>query len=66
MAASWSSNTKDKASHLYTDSQEKLAIGELWEKRSNGKSLFVIPTDREFGGLERRKKYLVHRNQWII
>ena len=40
-----------KGSHLYTDAQEKLAIGELWEKRSNGKCLFVMPTNREFGGL---------------
>jgi type III restriction enzyme len=40
-----------KGSHLYTDAEEKRIIGELWEKRSNGRCLFVMPTNREFGGL---------------
>lgn len=45
-----------KGGHLYSDAQEKLAIGELWEKRSNGKCLFVMPTNREFGGLRAKVK----------
>lgn len=45
-----------KGSHLYTDAQEKLAIGELWEKRSNGMCLFLMPTNREFGGLRAKVK----------
>ncbi len=37
-----------KGSHLYTDAEEKRIIGELWEKRSRGKCLFVMPTERKF------------------
>ncbi|HNT25898.1 MAG TPA: DEAD/DEAH box helicase family protein [Anaerolineales bacterium] len=40
-----------KGSHLYTDAEEKRIIGELWEKRSQGKCLFVMPTERKFDGL---------------
>ena len=36
-----------KGGHLYTDAEEKRDIGELWEKRSKGKCLFVMPTDRK-------------------
>ncbi len=45
-----------KGSHLYTDAEEKRVIGELWEKRSNGKCLFIMPTNREFGGLRAKVK----------
>lgn len=45
-----------KGIHLYTDAQEKLAIGELWEKRSDGRCLFVMPTNREYGGLKAKVK----------
>ena len=37
-----------KGGHLYTDAEEKRIIGELWEKRSQGKCLFVMPTERNF------------------
>lgn len=37
-----------KGGHLYTDAEEKRNIGELWEMRSLGKCLFVMPTDRKF------------------
>ena len=45
-----------KGGHLYYDAQEKRNIGELWEKRSNGKCLFLMPTNREFGGLKAKTK----------
>ena len=45
-----------KGGHLYNDAQEKRNIGELWEKRSNGKCLFLMPTNREFGGLKAKTK----------
>lgn len=45
-----------KGSHLYTDAEEKRIIGELWEKRSHGRCLFVMPTNREFGGLRAKVK----------
>jgi type III restriction enzyme len=37
-----------KGGHLYTDAEEKRQVGELWEKRSNGKCLFIMPTDRRY------------------
>jgi type III restriction enzyme len=37
-----------KGEHLYTDAEEKRIIGELWEKRSQGRCLFVMPTGRNF------------------
>jgi hypothetical protein len=33
-----------KGGHLYTDAEEKRTIGEVWEKRSSGRCLFVMPT----------------------
>ena len=45
-----------KGSHLYTDAEEKRVIGELWEKRSHGRCLFVMPTNREFGELRAKVK----------
>lgn len=38
-----------KGSHLYTDAEEKRTIGELWEKRSQGRCLFVMPTNKKYG-----------------
>lgn len=37
-----------KGGHLYSDAVEKRVIGELWEKRSKGKCLFLMPTNRQF------------------
>lgn len=37
-----------KGGHLYTDAEEKRIVGELWERRSGGRCLFVMPTNREF------------------
>jgi type III restriction enzyme len=37
-----------KGGHLYKDAQEKRDIGELWEKRSKGQCLFVMPTDKKY------------------
>jgi type III restriction enzyme len=38
-----------KGEHLMNeDAREKKALGELWEKRSQGKCLFVMPTARNF------------------
>jgi type III restriction enzyme len=37
-----------KGGHLYKDAEEKRLIGELWEKRSGGKCLFVMPTNKGF------------------
>lgn len=39
-----------KGKYLYEtpDSEEKRLIGQAWESRSNGRCLFVMPTDRDF------------------
>lgn len=41
-------NSLYKGAHLYTGGEEKRTIGKLWEKRSQGKCLFVMPADRRF------------------
>lgn len=33
------------------DSKEKRAIGKLWEKRSDGTCLFVMPKGKDFGAI---------------
>jgi len=41
------------------DAKEKKALGDLWEKRSNGKCLFVMPTGKDYETI-RRKITLSH------
>jgi type III restriction enzyme len=38
-----------KGKHLWDDAEEKRAVGAVWEARSKGRCLFVMPTDGEFG-----------------
>jgi type III restriction enzyme len=42
-----------KGKHLYDgiDAEEKRAVGAVWAARSNGRCLFVMPTDGEFAGI---------------
>ncbi len=40
-----------KGAHLYTDAEQKRIVGELLERRSHGRCLFVMPTNREYGEL---------------
>ncbi|MDA8141532.1 MAG: DEAD/DEAH box helicase family protein [Desulfobacteraceae bacterium] len=43
-----------KGEHLWDDeSKEKKALGELWAKRSGGKCLFVMPTERRFAEISK-------------
>jgi type III restriction enzyme len=39
-----------KGKHLYDarDAEEKRSVGMVWESRSEGRCLFVMPTDGEF------------------
>ncbi len=43
-----------KGEHLYTadDAREKRAVGELWEERSGGSCVFVMPRDRDWAAIE--------------
>lgn len=38
-----------KGGHLYTDAEEKRTMSELWEKASDGKCVFAMPTGRDWG-----------------
>lgn len=38
-----------KGKHLWDDAEEKRMVGAVWEARSKGRCLFVMPTDGEFG-----------------
>jgi type III restriction enzyme len=40
-----------KGKHLWTDAEEKRAIGAVWASRSKGRCLFVMPTDGDFSAL---------------
>lgn len=37
-----------KGQHLYTDAEEKRAVGAVWESRSGGRYRFVMPTSNDF------------------
>ena len=45
-----------KGGHLYTaeDAEEKRAIGAVWESRSGGRCLFVMPTGGDFSVIARK------------
>jgi len=45
-----------KGKHLWDDAEEKRAIGAVWETRSKGNCLFVMPTDGEFGVVKEKLK----------
>ena len=42
-----------KGSHLLADSAEKASVGAVWASRSEGKCLFVMPTDEDFTAITR-------------
>ena len=44
-----------KGKHLYdgNDAKDKRVVGQVWASRSNGKCLFVMPTDGDFSSIER-------------
>ncbi len=44
-----------KGKHLYdgVDAEEKRAVGAVWASRSNGRCLFLMPTDGDFSGVMR-------------
>lgn len=41
-----------KGKHLWELAEEKRAVGAVWESRSQGRCLFVMPTDGEFGVID--------------
>jgi type III restriction enzyme len=47
-----------KGKHLWTDAEEKRAIGAVWASRSKCRCLFVMPTDGDFSALTQAVKSL--------
>jgi type III restriction enzyme len=45
-----------KGKHLWTEAEEKRAIGAVWASRSMGRCLFVMPTDGDFSALSQAVK----------
>jgi type III restriction enzyme len=45
-----------KGAHLFTDAANKRAVGSVWESRSNGRCLFVMPTGTDFGEITAKLK----------
>ena len=45
-----------KGGHLVEHDAEKKDLGELWENRSGGRCLFVMPTGRDYAAIERKAK----------
>ena len=39
------------------DSKEKRLVGELWEKRSNGLCLYVMPKGKDFEAIREKLSY---------
>ena len=40
-----------KGAHLWTDAEEKRAVGAVWASRSAGRCLFVMPTEADFSAV---------------
>ena len=47
-----------KGEHLYTDAEEKRTVGAVWESRSKGRCVFVMPTASDFSSLKQAVKPL--------
>lgn len=45
-----------KGAHLYKDAEGNRQIGDLWEKRSKGKCLFIMPTDKKYDAIQAKIK----------
>ena len=43
-----------KGSHLWTDAEDKRAVGAVWESRSDGRCLFVMPTEGDFSTITQK------------
>lgn len=37
-----------KGQHLWADAEDKRAVGAVWESRSGGRCLFIMPTEENF------------------
>ena len=42
-----------KGAHLFSDADEKRAVGAVWASRSGGRCVFAMPTDEDFSPIVR-------------
>jgi type III restriction enzyme len=45
-----------KGAHLWSDAEEKRAVGAVWASRSGGRCLFVMPTEGDFSAVTKAVK----------
>jgi type III restriction enzyme len=51
LAVEYKGGNLDEGWYAMPDSEEKRLIGALWEGRSGGKCLFIMPQGRDFGAI---------------
>lgn len=45
-----------KGGHLWADAEEKRAVGAVWDSRSSGRCMFVMPTEGDFSAITKAVK----------
>jgi type III restriction enzyme len=43
-----------KGDHLYADAEDKRLVGAVWESRSGGKALFIMPKGNDLAAIGRK------------
>lgn len=43
-----------KGEHLFAEAEEKRSVGAVWESRSNGKCLFVMPEGKDLEAIRKK------------
>jgi type III restriction enzyme len=43
-----------KGEHLHAEAEDKRAVGAVWESRSNGKCLFVMPEGKDLDKIRKK------------
>jgi len=43
-----------KGQHLWADAEDKRAVGAVWESRSKGQCLFIMPTEENFDAIKQK------------
>ena len=45
-----------KGGHLWADAEDKHSVGAVWESRSGGQCLFIMPTEENFEAIRQKTK----------
>lgn len=54
LAVEYKGGNRDKAWYSMAESQEKRAVGALWESRSEGRCLFIMPQGKDWAAIEEK------------